>query len=167
MILEDGTGVKNANSYATQLMADNYFADRGNATWAALTDDQKEQALIRATDYLVEAYRGKWKGYRSNIYQGLDWPRKSVILTDMAINYMWPFNSIPPEIVKATAELALRASQGDLAADLNQQIISEGVSGIVTTYDKYSPQQTRYRAIEMMLIPYLATSSAMTTLGRA
>ena len=51
--VEDGTGVADANSYASVAQADNYFASRPrSSSWTPLTDDQKGQYLIHATRLL-------------------------------------------------------------------------------------------------------------------
>lgn len=166
LVTEDGTGVTGAESYVSVDDALLYHANRGNSAWASLTATLQEQALRRATDYLQQSYRGRWKGYRSNLAQGLDFPRKAIILSDMAINYMIPYNVIPDEVKKACAELALRAAAGELAADLTQGIISESVGALSTTYDSRTPQYTRYRAIDMLLKHLVVGSNAMVRLGR-
>lgn len=167
IIVEDGTGVTTAESYATVAEADAYFAGRNNTTWAALDVPTKEGCLRLATDFMVENYRTRWKGYRSNIYQALDWPRKSVIIYDMAINYMVPFNVVPLEVKKACMEFAIRASTGPLAPDLTQGILHESAGPISTTYDNRTAQFTRYRSIDMLLRALLASTGAMTPIGRA
>ncbi|WP_211440927.1 DnaT-like ssDNA-binding protein [Collimonas humicola] len=169
LVVEDGTGMPAAESYISTADADTYHANRGNAAWMALATPVKEQMLRLAADYMTEAYRGRWKGYRSQNLQALDWPRKSVILTDMAINYMIQFYVIPNEVKNAQAELAARAAAlgTPLAPDLEQGIISESVAGAVSTvYDRFSPQHTRYRQVDMILRPLLAASGAMSPLVR-
>lgn len=168
LVVEDGSGISNAEAYISVTNATTYHANRGNAAWAALTVPQQEQSLRMATDYMTQAYRSRWKGWRSNLAQALDWPRKSVILTDMAINYQIPYYVVPQEVINANAELALRASAGMLAPDLTQGVVSESVAGAVTqTFDRFSPQYVRYRAIDMILQPFLMSTGTMTSLGRA
>jgi hypothetical protein len=166
LIVEDGSGITNSESYASVAEADLYFANRNNTDWGDLDVPVKEANLRLATDYMTETYRGRWKGYRSNTYQALDWPRKSVVLTDMAINYMIQYNVLPKEVKVACIELAMRANAGELAPDLSQGIISESVGTLSTTYDRSSPQQTRYRAIDMLLRPLLMSSGASVPLVR-
>jgi hypothetical protein len=55
IVVEDGTGIADANSYASEDDADNYFEDRANDTWATSTAD-KEAALIRASASLDAIY---------------------------------------------------------------------------------------------------------------
>ena len=44
MIVENGTGLPNADSYVSVEFADSYFSARGVSAWVALTQTQKEQA---------------------------------------------------------------------------------------------------------------------------
>jgi hypothetical protein len=54
---------------------------------------------------------------------------------------------------------------GELAADLDRETLTEGVSGINVTYRAGTPQYIRYRLIDLMLKPYLMDAGA--TLVRA
>ena len=47
-IVEDGTGVEDANSYTSVAFADAYFADRNNTTWSGASVADKEFALVKA-----------------------------------------------------------------------------------------------------------------------
>lgn len=107
-IAEDGTGVVDANSYIDIAYADSYFLDRGNAEWAALITDQKQQDLIQASDYIDLRWGPFFKGTRATEEQGLMWPR---LYVGSSVYQM------PTSLKRATAEYALRASQGPLAPD--------------------------------------------------
>lgn len=105
--VEDGTGLPNANSYASVETADAYFADLQNATWAALSVDAKQSALIQATMYIDT----RWKDFRGcllNNEQALQFPRKNM--------YVAP-DGLPEKIVQACVEYAVRASVAPLAPD--------------------------------------------------
>ena len=56
LIVEDGTGLANANAYVSVEFADEYFSARGNQTWVGLGSADKEAAIIKATDYLEAVY---------------------------------------------------------------------------------------------------------------
>ena len=64
LIVEDGTGKSNAESYISVADADTYHSNRDNTDWAALTTAEKERLLRIATDYMVAVYRLRWDGYR-------------------------------------------------------------------------------------------------------
>lgn len=170
IIVEDGSGNPAAESFASTADADLYHNNRGNTAWFDLDTVDKEAALRRAADYMTETYRGRWKGYRSQNLQALDWPRKGVMLTDLAIFYNVRYDTIPVEVKNAQIELAWRASQlgtAPLAADLDRATIREAATGVSVEYDRYSPQQTRFRQIDMMLSPFLAASANTCMLVRS
>ena len=162
LVVEDGTGKADAESYISVSDASAYHTARGNAAWAALASDTvREQCLRKATDYMLQNYRDSWKGARMTATQALDWPRGNVYTTPFingASNeypYLVADDIVPTEVKKACAELALKASAAALNPDLAKDIISQTVGPISTTYSASSPQQKRYRAIDMMLRPYL------------
>lgn len=163
LIVEDGTIVAGAESYISVTDASTYHSNRGNTAWAALTSDAvREQCLRKATDYMLQAYRGVWKGQRVSSAQALDWPRYSVYTEDLdaPLSYgdtafLVASNIVPTEVKNACAELALKSATASLNPDLGKDIISQTVGPISTTYKDSSPQQKRYQAIDMMLRPYL------------
>lgn len=164
LIVETGAGSATSESYASVADADERMAARGNDTWTPLTTAEKEEALRRATDYMTAAFRERWQGYRQHITQALDWPRIGVKVD--AYHYINP-DTVPVEIVNACIDLAFRAAAGDLAPDLTRGVLREKVGPIETDYDRGSPQYTRFRAIEMMLSPYLTGGSGMARLVRS
>lgn len=141
IVVEDGTGLSTAEAYITVADADTYFANRGNAAWAALTTTAKEQALRAGADYMQAVYGGAWAGCKLKITQALDWPRTAVL---------YP-TTLPVEIMRANAELALRASTGTLLADQGAQVVSETVGPVSVTYAAGARQSTRYAAVDNMV----------------
>ena len=160
--VEDGTGKSTAESYISVADASSYHTARGNTAWAALaTDALREAALRRATDYMRQAYRSRWQGYKVNEDQALDWPRYDVEVEGYAIDS----DIVPTEIKNACAELALRASAADLNPDLTQGVAREKVGQIEVEYDKASPQRVRYPAIDAILSPYLKAGGGGCSMG--
>lgn len=111
-------GASNANSYCSLAAADAYHANHPYATdW---TDHEGEdiqlQALIMATQVLDEQF--DWAGDVSTSTQSLLWPRFGVVGRN---GYLLPANAIPPELVRATAELARQLIVGDRTADSDIQ----------------------------------------------
>lgn len=73
LIIEDGTGVANANSYAAAADARAYAALRGITLPAAGAGvDPVEVFLVLAAEYLDSR---AWVGYLATATQGLAWPR--------------------------------------------------------------------------------------------
>lgn len=169
---ETGAVVPGADSYLSLADALTYHNARGNTAWAALSEAAKEAALRKATDYMVQMYRSRWKGYRKDGTQTLDWPRTFVYLEPFVHGIVgtYPFlvadTIVPVEVKNACAELALRASTITLAADLERGVQSETVGPMSVTYDKTDAQYTRYRAVDAMLAPYITGSATMARLVR-
>ena len=166
LIVEDGTGLPNAEAYASVATADEYFAKRGFTSWTTITDDEKEQALRRAADYMQQVYRMRWKGTRVKADQGLDWPRIYVVREDYYVTnaaipdsitgeFYYPSDEVPKEVINANIELAFKAASGDLSPDLTQKVIREKVDVLEVQYDQFSPQYAIYRAIDNLLVPFL------------
>lgn len=161
LITEDGTVVPGAESYISVTDADTYHDSRGATNWFLLTVSSKEQALRRATDFMVGRYRSQWKGGRININQTLDWPRQGVSTDDFSAMphsyyaYFVPYNVIPLEVKNCCAELALKASSGPLLPDIEPRVLQETVGPITTKYDPNSPQVIRYAQVDNILAAYL------------
>lgn len=161
LVVEDGTAKADADSYISAAAADTYHDKRGNTAWAALTEAAKETHLRAATDYLLQIYRKRWGGYRYTATQSLDWPRSFVYLEPFVHGavgtypYLVANDVVPTEVANACAELALRAIDGALFADLAQGVVREKIGPLETEYDRNSPQAARYVAVEAMLAPYL------------
>jgi hypothetical protein len=155
LIVEDGTGLSNADSYASLAEANLYHANHGNVDWSDIDATTKEQLLRKATDYMVAQYRLQYAGYRRYSTQSLDWPRLYVPLIDSLSANVFPqyvdFDIVPTTVKNACAELALKSYTAILMQDLTQGIIREKVDVIEVEYDKFSPQQTRYEQIDAML----------------
>lgn len=169
LIVEDGSGMADAESYTSVTEAGIYHANFGNTAWAALTVAQQEAALRNATQYMLATYRTRWLGLRASIVQALDWPRIGVILQDTAsyfvdlrLSYTVQANIVHPLVVNACAVMALKAAtQGDLMPDLDQRTTMEKVGPMQINYDRFSPQARRFRSVDMLLNPLLDGSGGM------
>lgn len=166
LIVEDGTGKADAESYISVADATAYHAARGNSAWAGLASDTvREQMLRRATDFMVATYKQRWKGVPVSTVQALDWPRAYVEReysystlgtppSSIDGNLWWPSDEVPTAVQRACAELALRAIDGDLAPDLGAPVVREKVGPIETEFAPGARQTTVFRAIEGMLAPF-------------
>lgn len=164
LIVEDGTGRADSESYATVAYADDYHTKRGNTAWTALTESVKEQLLRKATDFMIQEYRDKWQGRRVKIEQALDWPRVGVVLRDFGSSQgrtgygsyytvQVDYTIVPKEVAVACCELALRAVSGALLADLTQQVASEAVGPISVSYFQGARRTVQYLAVERNVAP--------------
>lgn len=164
LILEDGTGLSNAESFASVAEATAYFAGRGKAdAWDAV--DDKEAALRNASDYIQFTYAGRWAGKRLTSAQALDWPRSGVYDED---SRAYVSESIVPRRVKnACIELALKSASGELVSDLGRETLSETVDVISVTYAQGAPRQTQYAAVDAWLKPLLSSGDSTLKIYRS
>lgn len=122
LIVEDGTGLANANSYADVEFADLYFL--GHLYYSELWDEysnfQKERALQWASSFLDQVY--DWNGEKTVEASALRWPRCGVLTLD---GTEIADNSVPLALKKATCELAVEMLQGDKLAAADSSGIKE------------------------------------------
>jgi hypothetical protein len=128
--------------------------------WADEMDDsEREAAIRRATDHMVQAFRNRWAGYRVTTTQALDWPRYEVPMLDGPGSIGYPSyyanNAVPQEVKNACAELAFKAAFGELTSDLSQDKKSVTVGPITTVYADNSSSIKRYPVVERILAPLL------------
>lgn len=161
LIVEDGTGLATAESYVSVADAGTRHTNLGNTAWTG-TDAVKEAALRRATQFMLQRYRGRWQGTRINSTQALDWPRSWVVVDGYAVDA----DIVPVDVANACADLALKALSETLNADLDRAVIREKVGPLETEYSAYSPERKRYPAIDMALAPFLTGAGANARLVR-
>lgn len=134
--VEDGTGITGANAYVTTAYADAHHGDRGNTKWtdSSVTTAEKQQAIVRATDYLDKRFGRKFIGLRDKRLQSLEWPRVNAVDRDgHALD-----DQVPPQVEKACAEYALRALLANvLSPDVPSPVPSQDMrfgetSGVAT-----------------------------------
>lgn len=115
--VEDGTGLSDANSYASVADGDAYFLDRGApVSWSGATTAERETALIFSTQFIDAEYVNRWKGARTNETQALAWPRAGVTDDD---DFTIDDDALPTKLLEATYEGALKSVGGeDLIPDL-------------------------------------------------
>ncbi len=170
-VVEDGTGVVGANSYATIAVADQYHFDIGTtaALWEDLTDPQKQQGLRHGTRYLDQHYGRTWKGRRTDRVNPLDWPRIDVLDDD---GYDIESNVMPQGLLDAVSEGALRSTTATLNPDLEGEgtitLKREQVDGLheETEYAGGLNQYITYTVIDDLLHD-LVEPSGSRLLGRA
>lgn len=156
LIVEDGSGLPNAESYASIAFATNYMASIGNTEWDALSLVIRENALRVATQYLDMTYALRWKGRKSKRPedQALAWPRFCVLDQD---GYTIGADSIPISLQRATVEAALRALTLDLTADISssglikEYAIKVGPIMEKTVYAGGASQRTQFTKINYLL----------------
>lgn len=148
IIIETGTGVTGANSYATLAQALAYHTARLNDAWTLTANDAaRSAALIRATDYIEATYRAP--SAKLVATQGLQWPIDS--------------EGLPSPLVTATVMLALYALDKPLftpaargASKTTKKL--EGLGELTTEFDE--PISDPYPMITSMLAPLIEVAGS-------
>jgi len=162
LVLETGTGITGANAYADRTFADPFLAARGHAAWAAATETARDQALIRASAYIDHAF--SFIGRRAGPDQPLAWPR---IAAEDGDGY--PVTGVPNPVRQATALLALRALDGDLAGEQERggRIRRERIGdAIEIEYEPDAPPGVVHPDIVQILRPLSRSGGAGRTVRR-
>lgn len=148
------------DAYVSVADCDAYHTALGNTSWTGL-DAAKEAAIRKATMWIDNAYRGRWKGIRCDSTQPLAWPRWDV--TDEDGLYVDPA-TIPTAIANATCEAALRIIAGtDLDPDRDRggRIKSESVGSLSVVYADGAPSGTTFPRIDRIVSGLVAGRSSM------
>lgn len=150
LVVEDGTGKTDAESYISEVDADTYFTAHGDSTdWSGATTAEKEEALRVGTQYLDLVYGQRWVGYKTAKANALGWPR--YVSESNRTGYYWESDEVPIPLEQATCEAALRhitETDGFLP-----DITKPGT--IVTTKSKVGPivKETTYTSTGQSQIP--------------
>lgn len=118
LIVEDGTGKTDSESYISVVDANTYHISHGCPdAWTRARDDTKEIALRVASQYIDAYYGPLWVGIRANSTQALDWPRSGAATRD---GYSIDSSVIPLALKQANCIAALKEveSAGSLAPDI-------------------------------------------------
>ena len=100
LVVEEGKGSIDSNSYVSAAYADTYAKNRNYDTWLSQTDYVKKASIIKAMDYVDNLFN--WKGTRKFKNQALSFPRVNIIDNDGFDRS----GEIPENLKKAVCEAA-------------------------------------------------------------
>ena len=151
LIVEDGSIVENANAYVSRADCIAYHAARGNS-FNSSPLDLLDNAIIRATTYIDNFYKGRWGGRKIQREQSLQFPRE--YLTDED-GYEIPEDEVPQEVVKATCEAALLEINNpnglNPVSNDGKRVVAESVSaGAVSSSKTYSDMPETRKTITII-----------------
>jgi hypothetical protein len=168
LIVEDGTGVENANSYASIADGDAYHSKHLYADeWSNSPSQKKAKALMMATRVIDSGM--EWSGFRNDDDQSLDWPRYGIERRDSSqaglffpvalargtgMGIYWPPNEIPKPLKYATCELARELLKADRTIEPSQKGVTQfslGQGAISATFDKTDRPQAMTEQVLYML----------------
>lgn len=99
LVVENGTGLPDANSYCDLDYAVEYCTMKGYTDWLKLPENQQKIFIIRGTEFVDNFYT--WKGIRHRQSQSMAFPRDDIYDDDR-----YPVDGIPDKLKKACIEAA-------------------------------------------------------------
>lgn len=157
LVVEDGSVVPGANSFATVAQARLFAATRGQTL--PVDDDALEILLVRAADYLG-ALEPRFQGQRLDpAAQSLCFPRCGVLLFGQELAH----DVIPVCLVQAQCSLAVQANTVDLLpAQVGRVVRREKLDVIETEYadDVVSPVPS-FPQVDALLAPLFTGEGTM------
>lgn len=170
LIIEDGTIVAGADSFATAAELVTYAANYGITIPA--TEPEQEVLLRRAA---LQMSALSWKGSIVSAIQSLSWPRRDVYIgagsgliwnrpSTICNDYLVPQNAIPSQIKAGQMALCAEIYADDLVpADTKQgPVTSEKVGPLSTTYGEAKSWVTKPAATRQSYAqfgPYLQAAN--------
>ena len=158
IIVEDGTGLNNADSMLSVADADTLLTNRNSPYWDAATTAQKEESLVASSDYLNQENRFSWKGTKLNYDQLQSWPRSGVTETH---GHAVPSDEVPWRVEQAIVYIAERYLSGaDLNPDLPISEIKRAKLDVLET-EFFEPQSSFsvIQTVEGIVDPLLRSSN--------
>lgn len=149
LIVEDGSGMDDADSYISLADADAYHTAHGSpAAWTAATDATKESALRMATVWLDAHFR--WIGVIFDGDQALGWPRSGAVDRERRV---LSSDIVPTRVAEACAHLALYhlSAALDAALERGDMVQSVTVGPVSIVYADGAPPGTSMPYIRAML----------------
>jgi len=121
LIVEDGTGKSDANTYVSLAEADAYFVDHGApASWSGVASGSRIAALKYATSSMNSF---GWIGSLFNFTQALAWPRIGAIDAEGR-----DVSGIPQRVKDAQCEYAFAHVQKSIVTPVDRNDVLQSVS---------------------------------------
>jgi hypothetical protein len=147
IVVEDGTGKTDANSYVSSADLTTYANNR------SVTLSGGDEILYKAMDYIESQ---PFAGDKYTDEQALQWPRTGVYLYGFTVNY----DEIPQLLIDAVCEAAIAIDGGaEPLAALGRTTSSESVGPISVSYEQGGREQTYMAACHAKLDRLLSGQS--------
>jgi hypothetical protein len=157
MIVEDNTGLSNADTYIDPDGALEYFEKYGGGdSFIEMEEEKQEQALRNGTRIVDGLIR--WTGSKLNEDQALEWPRTKESDTGSLV-----VMEVPKEVKESVCDLANLWITGDISTP---PVIKESYGDTSVTY-AYPHAQTDFLDIKKRLLKYGAFKATVVTTYRA
>lgn len=146
LVIEDGTNIAGATSFATADQIAAYALARG----VTLAPANLDVYAIKAMDYLA-SLEDRMRGCRTYADQALAYPRRGVVMRGR----YFPADEIPAELINGQSALAMAVAEGvDLLPTTNP-----GVAGIKR--EKVGPLETEFFGPSVSSQPKLTAAMAI------
>ena len=143
LIIEDGSGVANANSYVTAQQWDDWATARGISH--THSTNHIEEFILTAMDY-IEAQN--FIGRKATDAQSLQWPRTEVYIDSYSVNS----DEIPKELKNSVYEVTRTVSDGNFALSArDRQTTQEKIGDITVTYKNNAGMKKETPAVRSAL----------------
>lgn len=163
MMIEDGSGMTNADSYIGVEEVRDHFRLAGDFVLSDLSDQQVERLCVKATRYLDSTYGDRLQGHRTSADQSLAWPRMGV--TVHGGTTLLGEATIPLGLKRAAYAAARQAHEGDLrptartTAPVVQESVTVGEISESRTYAyPHDAAETAYPEIDAHMQPFLRSA---------
>lgn len=142
LVVEDGTGKPDANSYESVAEFSAYCSARGMEITANFTPTAQEQALIKAAEFIDLTKGPRFKGRRLLVTQALEFPRACLFEKD----FCTPITGVPNKLKYAQSEYAFRelTSPGSLMPD---PVVDDTGMQLLQTIEKVGPIEESKRFV--------------------
>lgn len=149
LIVENGTGLLDADSYVTLAEFKTWASNRGYR-WEDAEDFQIEEQLRLATGW-IDTYN-RYKGQRLKVEQTLEFPRSGLV--DWSSHTI---TGVPHRVKQACCELAYKGLSEPLYVDLDRggMVTSESVGPISVSYAPDAPAGKVFMFAANLLKPYV------------
>jgi hypothetical protein len=163
LIVEDGTGLTNADSYISVADATTYLTNFGSGdAWSAIDPATQEVLLRKSTRDLDTLFGASYASCLGSTTQSLLWPRDS--FTDKNGRTV---SGLPKEVGYAVAELALINSTSDVTGpgDRSGMVkLEKAMLDTLETWQEYfapsSSHENAIRKVTLLLSPLLSSGSS-------
>lgn len=150
LIVEDGSGLPNANSYCDLDYALEYCTNKGYTSWLSLSETEQKVFIIRGTEFVDNFYM--WKGRKGKGSQALSFPRLDLYDDDRYL-----ISGIPDKLKRACLEAAfLNSTSGAdtlfTTKDENGAIKRQKVDSLEVEYFNNQQNETNMEAVDYTTI---------------
>ena len=159
LVLEDGSGLTNSNTYTLEATFDAWLLERGYVLAGTFST---EAILHQAMDYL-EAL--SYLGFKNTQAQALQFPRNGIYID----GFLLASDSIPNELIDSQFQVAWSIDQGvNPMATVERAVKSERVEGAIeVVYQDDASSSEIIIAINRTLRKLLLNSGASLRAGRS